>query len=324
VTEAEATKATTDTTDVAERACDFLQGVLERMGIQADIDVNEGEEKIVLEIQTGDPEVVIGRKGQVVDALQHLVSKVVYRERAGEKGKPIVVDSGGYRDKHVLRLQSLAQRMGEKALATAAIVELSPTAWLFPLADRTVLYHPETGQENSFGDGRNHGLVPIVRTAKGTLVSGMGLRSTDAGKSWAEIKPFPDVSSQGWRQQMMALKNGWLLASQSVGPGVGGDKIHFIVSRDDGQSWDLDHPVEFYHPGRAIGGRACPRTVEIDPSYAAAFNNLAVAYEREGRLDEAREAYERALQLEPNNAMIRQNYELFEEVNERSIRRQSP
>lgn len=117
---------TNDNTDVAERATDFLQGVLERMGIQADIDVNEADDKIVLEIQTSDPEVVIGRKGQVVDALQHLVSKVVYRERAGEKGKPIVVDSGGYREKHVLRLQSLAQRMGEKALATQAIVELSP------------------------------------------------------------------------------------------------------------------------------------------------------------------------------------------------------
>ena len=73
----------TSANDVAERACDFLMGVLERMGIPADIDVNEAEDKIVLEIQTADPEMVIGRKGQVVDALQHLVSKVVYRERAG-------------------------------------------------------------------------------------------------------------------------------------------------------------------------------------------------------------------------------------------------
>ncbi len=115
-----------DATDVAERACDFLMGVLERMGITADIDVNDADDRIVLEIQTSDPEVVIGRKGQVIDALQHLVSKVVYRERAGEKGKPIVVDAGGYREKHVLRLQSLAQRMAEKALASQVIVPLSP------------------------------------------------------------------------------------------------------------------------------------------------------------------------------------------------------
>jgi hypothetical protein len=144
------------------------------------------------------------------------------------------------------------------------IVELSPTAWLFPLADRTVVYNPQTGEESPLGDGQNHGLTPIVRTPKGTLISGKGLRSTDGGKSWAEVKPFPDVSTQGWRQQMIALKNGWLLASQSIGEGIGGDKIHYIVSRDDGKSWDMAHPVEFYNPGRPIGGRACPRSVEVD------------------------------------------------------------
>lgn len=115
-----------NTGDIAEKACDFLVGVLERMGISADIDVHEQEERIILEIQTADTELIIGRKGQVVDALQHLVTKVVYRERAGERGKPLVVDAGGYRDKHIEWLKSLAQRMGEKALKTSTIVELSP------------------------------------------------------------------------------------------------------------------------------------------------------------------------------------------------------
>ncbi len=63
---------------------------------------------------------------------------------------------------------------------------------------------------------------------------------------------------------MLALKNGWIIASEIVGPGVGGEKVHFIVSRDDGQTWDREHPVEFYNPGRPIGGRACPRTVQLD------------------------------------------------------------
>jgi hypothetical protein len=144
------------------------------------------------------------------------------------------------------------------------VVELSATSWLVPLMDRTVLHNPETGQESPFGDQRNHGLVPIVRTVKGTLLSGKGLRSADGGKTWQEIKPFPDVASQGWRQQMVALRNGWVLASQVVGPGFGGEKINFVVSRNDGQSWDMDHPVGFYDPSRPIGGRACPRTVEID------------------------------------------------------------
>ena len=62
------------------------------------------------------------------------------------------------------------------------------------------------------------------------------------------------------------------------------------------------------------------RAVEIDPTYAAAFNNLAIAYEHNGKFDEARAAYEKALELEPNNVLIKQNYDLFREINDRANR----
>jgi type IV pilus assembly protein PilF len=60
------------------------------------------------------------------------------------------------------------------------------------------------------------------------------------------------------------------------------------------------------------------KAVELDPRYAAAFNDLAIGYEHEGQLDKARRAYEKALELEPNNSQIRQNYELFKEINDRT------
>jgi Tfp pilus assembly protein PilF len=60
------------------------------------------------------------------------------------------------------------------------------------------------------------------------------------------------------------------------------------------------------------------RAIQLDPTYAAALNNLAVAYEHEGQLEKARDAYEKALAIEPNNLQIRQNYELFKEINDRS------
>ena len=63
------------------------------------------------------------------------------------------------------------------------------------------------------------------------------------------------------------------------------------------------------------------RATELDPTYAQAFNNLAIAYEHEGDLTKAREAYEKALRLEPNNPLIKQNHELFKEINERSGRK---
>jgi Flp pilus assembly protein TadD len=60
------------------------------------------------------------------------------------------------------------------------------------------------------------------------------------------------------------------------------------------------------------------KAVELDPSYAAAFNDLGIAYEHEGQLEKARKAYEKALALDPNNTQIRQNYDLFKEINDRT------
>ena len=63
------------------------------------------------------------------------------------------------------------------------------------------------------------------------------------------------------------------------------------------------------------------KAVELDPTYASAWNNLAIAYEHEGKFEEAKKAYEKALQLDPKNLMIRQNYDLFKEINDRTKRR---
>jgi Tfp pilus assembly protein PilF len=60
------------------------------------------------------------------------------------------------------------------------------------------------------------------------------------------------------------------------------------------------------------------KAIDLDPKYAAAYNNLAIAYEHEGQPDKARKAYDKALELEPNNVQIRQNFELFKEINDRS------
>jgi Tfp pilus assembly protein PilF len=62
------------------------------------------------------------------------------------------------------------------------------------------------------------------------------------------------------------------------------------------------------------------RARDLDPSYAEAFNNLAVAYEQLGRLAEARRMYERALLLEPGDAWIKENYRRFAAIDDRRVR----
>src|SRR5262245_49736739 len=163
--------------------------------------------------------------------------------------------------------KSLPKNPNAESIIRHPLVELGEQgdrAWLLPLSDATVVYDPKTEKITPFGDGHKHGLVPMVRTIKGSFVSGAGLRSTDQGKTWKKIESFPKIAEQGWRHEMTTFDNGWLMASDIPGPGVGGLKLRFIVSRDDGQTWDFDHAVDYYDPDRAIGGRACPRTVQID------------------------------------------------------------
>ena len=148
--------------DIAEKASEFLLGVLERMGVTADIEVHDEDERITLEVQTADADLITGKRGVVIDALQHMVNKVVYKERGGEKGRPFIVDAGGYRAKHIEWLQQLGQRMAEKALSTNQVVELQPMS----AHDRRVVHMKVseiagiTTRSEGEGDDRHICLIP--------------------------------------------------------------------------------------------------------------------------------------------------------------------
>lgn len=60
------------------------------------------------------------------------------------------------------------------------------------------------------------------------------------------------------------------------------------------------------------------RAAAIDPHYAEAYNNLAIVYEQLGLVEKARQAYEKAIALDPGDSLIRQNYELYEEIHARA------
>ena len=63
------------------------------------------------------------------------------------------------------------------------------------------------------------------------------------------------------------------------------------------------------------------KAVEDDPQNPSALNNLAVAYEQVGEFQKARENYERALELKPNDLYIQQNYDLFREADDKRNRK---
>ena len=63
------------------------------------------------------------------------------------------------------------------------------------------------------------------------------------------------------------------------------------------------------------------RAAQAEPGNAAALNNLAVALEQMGDFAGARKAYEKALELKPDDVYIQQNYDLFREADDKRNRK---
>ena len=108
-----------------ENAKGFLTGILERMKIEGGIEAQDEEGQICLDIKCdeGDLDRILGRRGQVIDALQHLVGKMLSKTRE-ERGRPILVDAGGFRAKHIKGLEDLGAKMAERCKESGEPVKL--------------------------------------------------------------------------------------------------------------------------------------------------------------------------------------------------------
>jgi spoIIIJ-associated protein len=153
---------TTETAEVneVEKAQELLSGLLTHMGVTAKVDAHENDDRIVLEVECDDVERIIGRRGQTIDALQHLVGKMLMRFRT-ERGKPITVDADGYRAKHVERLEGLAAKMAEKAISSKEEVKLSPMNAYDRRIVHMALKDVEGVSTQSEGEGADRRLVVI-------------------------------------------------------------------------------------------------------------------------------------------------------------------
>jgi len=108
-----------------ERARQFLTGLLERMDIRAEIEITEQEDGgLLIELSGGVMGAVIGRRGETLDAIQHLTNYAVNRGR--EERVYISVDAEGYRSKREESLRRLAEKMAAKAIKYRRSMALEP------------------------------------------------------------------------------------------------------------------------------------------------------------------------------------------------------
>ena len=95
---------------------EVLTEILRLMGVDSRVVVKPGHDstEVVLDIQGDSGALLIGRRGQTLEALQHIVSRIV-AEKVGPDGPQPIVDAEDYRGRRVRSLEDMALRLGEKA-----------------------------------------------------------------------------------------------------------------------------------------------------------------------------------------------------------------
>jgi len=114
-----------DESELAAEARELVTRIVDGVGVNARIDVEESEDMITVSCSGVDLGMLIGRHGQTIDAVQYLANAVMWR-RHPEDRKEVVVDAAGYRDRRRVTLESLAVRSAERALSDREPVDLEP------------------------------------------------------------------------------------------------------------------------------------------------------------------------------------------------------
>jgi len=152
----------------AEKAKRLLEGLLTRMEFASPVTVKETEEAIILNIQGDGSGLLIGKRGQNLDAIQYIVNKAVHHTANGHK--MIVIDTEAYRKRREESLIALAVRLGEKVKKTKKPV----TVGHMNAHDRRVIHmamqNDETLTTKSRGEGeyRKILILPARRGADQT------------------------------------------------------------------------------------------------------------------------------------------------------------
>ncbi len=110
--------------DPLSRVRAILERVVEELDLEARVEVDEVDEEIVGRIEGEDVGLVIGRRGQTIDAVQLLCYRAAFRGR--QDRKRVVVDAAGYRRRRREAVERQADRAAERSLRTGKEIELEP------------------------------------------------------------------------------------------------------------------------------------------------------------------------------------------------------
>ena len=113
-----------DELEPAEALEELLEEVANGLGLDVEVEVQEGDGVLRGNLRGDDVGLFIGRRGQTIDAVQHLAQRIVFRE--GPSPVRVVIDADGYRERRAESLRGDAEQAADEALRSGKPVELEP------------------------------------------------------------------------------------------------------------------------------------------------------------------------------------------------------
>jgi len=145
---------------VPDNAPEIISELLKLMNISSEIKIREDG---IIEIIGDGSGIIIGKRGQTLDALQFIVNRILNKDRS--EPVYVTIDTEGYRQRHMDHLRSMAVQMGQKARRTGQSVSLER---MNPYDRRIIhLALKNDGRVNtrSIGDGIFKKIVIVPRKA---------------------------------------------------------------------------------------------------------------------------------------------------------------
>jgi spoIIIJ-associated protein len=133
----------------AAALAELLEEIADGLGLEVEVEVQEEDGVLRGNLRGEDVGLFIGRRGQTIDAVQHLAQRIVFRE--GPSPIRVVVDADGYRRRRAETLQADAEEAAEEAQRSGAPVKLEP----MPAAERRIVheYLRERGGVETHSEG---------------------------------------------------------------------------------------------------------------------------------------------------------------------------
>jgi spoIIIJ-associated protein len=113
---------------------ELLEEIAEGLGLDVEVLVEEAEGTLTGSIEGDDVGLFIGRRGQTIDAVQHLAQRIVFH--GGSPDARVVVDADGYRERRAESLRSIALDAAEESLRSGQAGGLDP----MPASERRIVH----------------------------------------------------------------------------------------------------------------------------------------------------------------------------------------